>query len=264
MQLAPHGRPAPSPADAVALLRAVSDLGIDHIDTAAFYGNGSVNRAIAAAFPASAHSPLIATKVGAREVGGKLVTKQKPAELREDVLTNLRGLGRENVDLIYLRRADIAPGIIATGDQVVPIEDQLAELMALRDEGLIGAIGLSNVTVEQLQVALPVGIDAVQNFYNFLDRDTEPVLDLARQQGIAWIPYFPLGSGFPGRPRVTDVPSVIATAADLGATPSQVGLAWLLAHYDHTLLIPGSSDLEHIRQNLAAADLELNPDRITT
>jgi aryl-alcohol dehydrogenase-like predicted oxidoreductase len=249
----------------VALLRAVSELGIDHIDTAEFYGNGSVNRAIAAAFPAYADSPLIATKVGAREVDGKLVAKQKPAELREDVVTNLRALGRENVDLVYLRRADIAPGIIATGDQVVPIEDQLAELSALRDEGLIGAIGLSNVTVEQLRVAIPVGIDAVQNFYNLLDRDTEPVLDLARMHGIAWIPYFPLGSGFPGRPRVTDVPSVIETAADLGATPSQVGLAWLLAHYDHTLLIPGSGDLEHIRQNLAAGNLDLlNPDRITT
>jgi aryl-alcohol dehydrogenase-like predicted oxidoreductase len=119
------------------------------------------------------------------------------------------------------------------------------------------------VTADQLRAALPAGIVAVQNLYNLIEREGQPILDLAREHGVAWIPFFPLGSGFPGRARVTDVPSVRAAAEKLDATPAQVGLAWLLATYERTLLIPGSGDLEHVRQNLAAEDLELDPATIT-
>ena len=259
MQLS-HGRRTPGHKEAVELLRTVADLGVDHIDTAEFYGDGSVNRAIGEAFLDASDSPLVATKIGAREVHGAtppLIPAQSPAELREDVEANLRSLGRESLDLVYLRRADVAPGIVATDEQRFPLADQLAELTAMRDEGLIGGIGLSHVNVEQLTEALPAGIVAVQNLYNLINRESEPVFDLARAHEVAWVPYFPLGSGFTGRQRVTELPKVVAVAEDLGVTPGQVGLAWLLARYDRTLLIPGSLDLEHIRENLAAADVEL-------
>lgn len=265
MQLS-HGRQTPSHDEAVELLRAIAELGVDHLDTAEFYGDGSVNRAIGAAFADASASPLIATKIGAREVRGAtppLVPAQSPTELREDVEANLRSLGRESLDLVYLRRADVAPGIVATGEQLFPLADQLAELTAMRDEGLIGGIGLSHVSAEQLTEALPAGIVAVQNLYNLIDRESEPVLDIARAHDIAWVPYFPLGSGFAGRQRVTELPMVVAAAKELAVTPGQVGLAWLLAQYDRTLLIPGSLDLGHVRENLAAAELELGTSTLT-
>jgi len=259
MQLS-HGRSRPNLDEAVELLREVVRLGVDHLDTAGFYGDGDVNRAIGHAFPDASDSPLIATKVGAREVPGAtpaLVPAQNPAELREDVEANLRSLRREHLDLVYLRRLDAAPGIIAPEEQRFPLADQLAELVTMRDEGLIDSIGLSNVSAEQLTEALPAGIVAIQNLYNLVDRESGPVLDLARAHGLAWVPYMPLGSGFAGHTHVTELPAVISAAKELGTTPGQVGLAWLLAQYDHTMLIPGSLDLAHVRDNLAAAELDL-------
>jgi pyridoxine 4-dehydrogenase len=260
MQLVPRGRPGPTDAEAVELLHAIAELGVDHIDTAEFYGEGRVNGMLRAAFPEASASPLIATKIGARHVSGAaipLVAAQRPHELREQVEQNLRSLGRDRLDLVYLRRADAAPGITATGEQLVPLADQLAELVGLRDAGLIGAIGLSNVSAEQLAEALPAGVAAVQNAYSVLDRSAEPALALARANGIAWVPFFPLGSGFAGTPSVGDLPAVVSAASDLGVTPEQVALAWLLADYEGTLLIPGSLDLAHVRQNLAVEELDL-------
>ncbi|WP_349899792.1 aldo/keto reductase [Parafrigoribacterium soli] len=259
MQLS-HGRTTPSHGEAVAILRSVAELGVDHIDTAEFYGGGSVNRAIARAFPQASNSPLIATKVGARELPGAtppLIAAQSPAELREDVEANLRSLGRESLDLVYLRRLDSAPGIVASEEQRFPLSEQLAELVTLRKEGLIREIGLSHVSAEQLSEALRAGIVAVQNLYNLVNREGASVLEIARAHGIAWVPYMPLGSGFPGHQRVTELPRVVAAAKRLAVTPGQVGLAWLLAQYDRTMLIPGSLDLAHVRENLAAADVDL-------
>jgi aryl-alcohol dehydrogenase-like predicted oxidoreductase len=256
MQLS-HGSTSPSNEEAVSLLRAAAELGVDHIDTAEFYGDGTVNRAIRDAFPDRASSPLIATKVGARHAPTSLTIAQKPFELRADVEQNLRSLGRERVDLVYLRRTDIGPGIISEGDQIVPLDDQLAELVAMRDEGKVGALGLGSVTADQLRAALPAGIVAVQNYYNLIDRDGDDVLAIARENDVAWVPFFPLGSGFPGRARVTEVPAVREAAEALSVAPAQVGLAWLLRHYERTVLIPGSGNLEHIRENLAAAEIEL-------
>ena len=257
MQLGMRGRPEPTRADAVALLHAVADLGVDHVDTAEFYGEGRVNGYLREAFPDASSSPLIATKIGARHSSEGLVAAQKPDELRTEIDANLRSLGRDRLDLVYLRRADAAPGIIASGDQRVPLADQLAELVALRDQGLVGAIALSNVSADQLTEALPAGIAAVQNAYSILDRSSAPVLAIAREHGIAWVPFFPLGSGFPGTPSVGDLPDVVAAASALGVTPEQVALARLLAEYDDTLLIPGSLDLGHVRANVAVAQLEL-------
>lgn len=153
--------------------------------------------------------------------------------------------------------------MIAEGDQVVPIDDQLAELIALRDEGLIGAIGLSNVSLDQLDHALPAGIVCVQNAYSLLDRTSEPLLLVCAEQGIAWIPYFPLGSAFDQIPSTTEHPAVQQLAARLGTTPAAVSLAWILAHADHTALIPGTRSINHLEDNLHAADLVLDRQALT-
>jgi len=272
MQLhGPGGREAPSAATAEAILREAYAAGANHVDTAEFYGDGEVNRLIRAALSPYAEDLVIATKVGAVEKPeGGLTPSQKPHELRRQVEANLATLGAEALDLVYMRRVDQAPGIIAEGDQAVDLDDQLAELAALRDEGKLRAIGLSHVSQAQIEAALPVGLAAVQNFWGLLRRDDEPALRLCADNDIAWVPFFPLGSAFVGSgPRFASVRSVLdeptvreIAAAELDATPAQVGLAWLLAHSPNVLLIPGTASLEHLRENLAAGDLELPPEAI--
>ncbi len=243
---------------AIAVLREAVELGVDHIDTAEFYGGGSVNRVIRRALAPYGDDLALVTKVGADEdAAAGLVAAQRPEQLRRSLEQNLRSLGVERVAVVNLRRADAQPGIIAEGDQIVDLDAQLAELIALRDEGKIGGIGLSNVSAAQLERALPAGIVCVQNAYNVLYRADEPVLDLCRGHGIAWVPYFPLGSAFDGWAGVAGDTVVAATAASLGVTAGQVGLAWLLAHYDRTLLIPGTSSPAHLRENVAAGSVRL-------
>ena len=258
MQLTHGGRVAPE--TAVALLRLAAESGVNHIDTAWFYGAGACNTLIHEALAPYPESLIVATKLGADNTAdGGLVPAQRPEELRRQVEANLASLGIDRLDMVYLRRLDFAPGIIAEGEQKVDIHDQLAELAALREEGKIHSIGLSNVDADQLRHALPIGIEAVQNAYNLLDRETEPVLEACRTHGIAWIPYIPLGSAFPGHRKVSEDATVLAVACELGATASQIGLAWLLAHYERTLLIPGTANAEHLAENLGAAEVELGP-----
>jgi pyridoxine 4-dehydrogenase len=260
------GREGPPTEVAEAILREAVRAGANHLDTAQFYGGGEVNRLIGAALTPYPEDLLIATKVGAVETPDGLTPAQKPAELRAQVEENLRALGLEALDLVYIRRVDRAPGLVAEGDQVVDLDAQLAELTALRDEGKVRAIGLSHVSAAQVEAAIPAGIVAVQNWYGVLNRDDEPTLDLCAANGIAWVPFFPLGSAFSASPsfeglrHVRDVPEVREIAAELGATPAQVGLAWLLAHAPNALLIPGTADPEHLRENLAAGDLEIPTD----
>ena len=187
-----------------------------------------------------------------RDAGGKLIPAQRPHELRAQVETNLAALGVDQVGVVNLRRVDAPPGIVAEGEQRVDLDDQLAELAALRDAGKIGGIGLSGVSAAQLTQALPAGIACVQNLYNVLDRTAEPVLGVCREHGVAWVPFFPLGSAMPGWQKVSDTPAVLAIAAELGVTAGQVALAWLLASYDKTLLIPGTASAAHLAENLAA------------
>jgi len=259
MQLTHGGHVAPEAA--VAVLRLAASSGVNHIDTAFFYGAGACNALIREALAPYPQTLVVATKLGAAiSPGGGLVPAQRPEELRRQVEDNLASLGAERLDVAYLRRLDFPPGIIAEGEQKVDLDDQLAELAALRQAGKIGSIALSNVDAAQLRHALPAGIEAVQNAYNLLDRATEPVLDACREHGIAWIPYMPLGSSFPGRRKVTEDPAVLAVARELGATASQVGLAWLLASYDKTLLIPGTANSEHLTENMAAAGVDLGSD----
>jgi hypothetical protein len=241
-------------------LRQAAGAGVNHLDTARFYG--ACNELIREALAPYDDDLVLATKVGAvRDADAKplpLVPAQRPDELRAQVEANLAALGTERLGVVNLRRLDAKPGIIAEGGQRVDLDDQLAELNALRDAGKIDGIGLSNVSAGQLRQALPAGIACVQNLYSALDRTAEPVLDLCREHDIAWVPFFPLGSaGFASTLRVTDDATVAAVAAELGATPAQVGLAWQLAHYDRTLLIPGTANPAHLAENLAAGDIKL-------
>jgi pyridoxine 4-dehydrogenase len=241
---------------ALAILRQAVEAGVNHIDTAAFYG--PANALIRDALQPYPDELVLVTKVGAaRRADGTFGSGQRPEQLRDQVEANLATLGVEQVDVVNLRRLDAPPGLIAEGDQKVDLDDQLAELAALREAGKIGAIGLSNVSPSQLRQALPAGIACAQNSYGVLDRTAEPVLQLCREHDIAWVPFFPLGSAFPNRPKAADDPTVAGIAADLGATAAQVALAWLLAHYDHTLLIPGTSDRVHLAENIAVGSLRL-------
>jgi pyridoxine 4-dehydrogenase len=257
-------RPAVGRDAALAILRQAVGAGVNHLDTAQFYG--ACNDLIRAALAPYPDHLVLVSKVGAvRDEAARppLVAAQRPAELRAQVDANLDSLGTEQLGVVNLRRLDGPVGIKAEGEQRVELDDQLAELTALRDEGKIGGIGLSNVSAGQLRQALPAGIACVQNAYSVLDRAAEAVLDLCREHGIGWVPFFPLGSaGFASLPKVTDNATVTAIAAELGVTPAQVGLAWLLAHYDKTLLIAGTADPAHLAENIAAGDVKLPGDAL--
>ena len=254
--------------DAAAVLRRAVELGVNHIDTASFYGPGEVNRRIRAALSPYPDDLVIVSKVGGRYTGEEpvpLAAAQRPAELRAAVEDDLRQLGIERVPVVNLRRLDLGPGLAAEGDQIVDVDDQLAEMIALRDEGKIGAIGVSSVPLDVLRRALPAGIVCVQNAYSLLDRSQEEMLEVCKAQGgegIAWVPYFPLGSAFPGFPKVADNPVVVDIAGELGVLPAQVGLAWLLVHAPNTLLIPGTRSIAHLEENLGAGEVALTAEAV--
>lgn len=245
---------------AAAVLHRAVELGINHLDTASFYGHTTVNQHIRAALHPYPDDLVIVSKVGARRVDAPvpLALAQRPEDLREQVHLDLTSLGLEQVPVVNLRRADQGPGLIAEGDQVVPLDDQLAELIALRNEGLIGAIGLSNISTAQLQQALPADIVCVQNAYSLIDRSSEEQLALCAANDIAWIPYFPLGSAFDRIPSPTEHPVVQDIATQTGTTPAAICLAWILAHDPHTALIPGTRSILHLEDNLRAADVHLD------
>lgn len=244
---------------ALTVLRRAVELGVNHIDTAQFYGLGVANELIHAALHPYPADLALVSKVGAdRNQDGGWVSGQRPEQLRAGVEANLRTLETDHLAAVNLRLPGAASDAPTQRSERVDLDSQLAEMVKLREEGKIGAIGLSNCTVEELRQALPVGIGCVQNAYSLVDRSAEPVLDLCREHGIAWVPFFPLGSAFPGQPRVAEQPPVIEAASALGVTPAQVGLAWLLAHDAGTLLIPGTSNPAHLEENVAAADVRLD------
>jgi pyridoxine 4-dehydrogenase len=247
---------------ALAVLRRAVELGVNHIDTAQYYGPDVANELIHTALHPYPDDLVLVSKVGAdRDAQGTWVPAQRPEQLRAGVEDNLRSLEIEQLGAVNLRLLDAGhdSGHDTNGD-AVDLDSQLAEMIALRDEGKIAGIGVSNVTLEQLQQARSAGLACVQNAYSLVDRSAEPLLDLCREDGIAWVPYFPLGSAFPGMPKVSEHPVVVATAAALGATPAQVGLAWLLGHAPNVLLIPGTSSLKHLAQNVATGDVRLDAD----
>ncbi|MFJ1556128.1 aldo/keto reductase [Streptomyces mirabilis] len=252
--------------EAVQLLRHAIELGVDHVDTAEFYGFGFANDVIRETLRPE-DGVLVVTKVGADpNPGGRLPLSlaQRPEQLRASVEDNLRSLGVDRLPVVNLRRLDTGPGLRPEGDQVVGLDDQLAVMTALRDEGKIGAIGLSSVTLDGLRRALPAGIACVQNAYSLVSRDDEDMLQLCAAEGIAWVPFFPLGGAFPGLPKVTEEPVVHAVAESLGVAPSQVGLAWLLHHAPNVLLIPGTADAAHLKANLAAGKITFDAETLAT
>jgi len=201
-----------SRSEAIALVRRAVDLGVNHIDTAQFYGDGFVNDVIREALR-DGRGIVVATKVGADpNPTGRFSLKpaQRPEQLRASVEDNLRSLGVEQLAIVNLRRLDVAPGLIAQGDQIVDIDDQLAAMADLRNEGKVGAFGLSAVDLKGLRRAIPAGVACVQNAYSLVSRQFEDMLELCAGQGIAWAPFFPLGGNhFPEFPKVVDHPTVM-------------------------------------------------------
>lgn len=247
---------------AVAVLRRAVDLGVDHVDTAQFYGPDVSNALIREALHPYDEGLVLVSKVGAaRDEAGGWLPAQRPDQLRSAVEDNLRGLRVEQLGAVNLRLMD--EGHELPADQQVSLEDQLGEMVALRSEGKLAGIGISTASLAQVQQAIDsAGIVCVQNAFSLLDQSDADVLDVCHRAGIAYVPYFPLGSAFPHLPKVVDNAAVQAVAARRGVTPAQVGLAWLLAHRDNVLLIPGTSSRAHLEENLAVAELHLTPDDV--
>lgn len=243
-------------AQGVALVRRAIELGVDHVDTAEFYGGGAVNQILHDAIRPS-DGVLIVSKIGAdpNPTGG-MVLAQRPDQITASVETQLTTLGVEQIGVMNLRRPGVNPEVPV--EQRVDLDAQLAALRDLRDAGKIGAIGLSNVTFDELQHALPLGIACVQNSYSLLERSDEPMLELCRDEGVAWVPFFPLGNRHPGQPRVTDQQVVRAVAEASGWSPAQIGLAWLLHHAPNTFVISGTANPAHLEANLAVSDVVLD------
>ena len=243
-----------------AVLRRAIELGVDHIDTSQYYGPDVVNDLIREALHPYPVGLRLATKVGARrDAEGGWLPAQQPAELRAAVEDNLRSLQVERMDLVNLR---LLPG---DGAPEVPLAEQLGALEDLRAEGKLALVGLSNVTREQAEAALElVAVASIQNGYSLLDRSSEDLLELCRQRDLAFVPFFPLGSAFTGGPAhlATD-PIVSRIATKHGATPSQIALAWLLHRDERILLIPGTSSVAHLEQNLAAGAVALDAADLT-
>ncbi len=256
MQLAGPGvfGPPKDPAAAQAVLRAVVESGIDHIDTADIYGPHVTNRLIHAALAPYADDLTIVTKVGARRgVDASWIPAFAPEELVAQIYQNLGSLGLDRLEVVNLRLM-FDPFAPTEG----PIEAQVEALAKLREQGLIRHIGLSNATAAQIAAARRiVPIVCVQNFYNLAHRDDDAMIDALAAEGIAYVPFFPLGGFSP-----LQSSTLTSVAAELGATPMQVAIAWLLQRSPNILLIPGTSSLAHLKENIAASKLELPADGI--
>ncbi|MEO7202315.1 MAG: oxidoreductase [Candidatus Tumulicola sp.] len=238
------------PDEAIAVLREAVERGVDHIDTSDYYGPHTVNELIRKALHPYPAGLTIVTKLGARRTpDGSWQPRIAPQDLRDGVRDNLRNLGLEALDIVNYR---------AMGDGHGPTEgsnaEQISTLADLQREGLIRHIGVSNVTHAQIAEARAiVDIVCVQNLFNVVVRDDDALIDGLAADGIAYVPFFPLGGFTP-----LQSSELNAIASGLGATPLQLALAWLLARSPNILLIPGTSSLAHLRENLDAAKVELD------
>jgi pyridoxine 4-dehydrogenase len=256
MQLAgPHvWGPPKDRAAAVAVLREAIELGVNHIDTSDFYGPHVTNQIVAEALHPYRDGLTIVTKIGfLRGADESWIPAASPQQLRDAVHDNLRNLQLEALDVVNLR----APGV--AGPDGSSIAEALGTLVRLKEEGLIRHIGLSNVDAQQVAEARGITeIVCVQNEYNLIRRRDDALIDTLAADGIAYVPFFPLG-GF------TPLQSEILTqvAATLQATPMQVALAWLLQRAPNILVIPGTSSVAHLRENVAAGALKLDASALT-
>ena len=250
MQLAGPGVMGP-PADhdgARAVLREVVDLGITHIDTSDAYGPRVTNRLIAETLRPYPEPLHIVTKVGAtRDRQGGWPTARQPDDLRRAVHENLRTLGLDALDLVNLRLGD------ATGPQPGSLAEPFETLAELQQQGLIRHLGVSNATGDQVAEARAIApIVCVQNMYNLAHRHDDALIDMLAREGIAYVPFFPLGGFSP-----LQSSALTGVATRLGAAPMSVALAWLLRRSPNILLIPGTSSAAHLRENVAGAGLPL-------
>jgi pyridoxine 4-dehydrogenase len=235
--------------EAIAVLRRAVEAGVNFVDTADSYGPHVAEELIREALHPYADDLVIATKAGLTRSGpGDWRPVGRPEYLRQQCEMSLRRLGLETIDLFQLHRID----------EKVPLEEQVGELRNLQKEGKIRHIGLSEVSVEQLEEARRFAtIVSVQNLFNLTNRSAEPLLDHCTENGIAFIPWFPLATG----KLVEEGGPLAEIAADTGAEPSQLALAWLLRRSPVMLPIPGTSSADHLEQNLGAAELELTDDQ---
>ncbi|MEV6419419.1 aldo/keto reductase [Streptomyces sp. NPDC051662] len=240
------------PAEAVRVLRRAVELGINFIDTADSYGPFTADLLLRKALHPYPDDLVIATKVGLTRTGpDEWVPVGRPEYLRQEVELNLRHLGVERIDLLQLHRID----------PKVPLDEQLGALVALQGEGKIRHLGLSEVSVAELEEAGTMArIVSVQNRFNLADRAAEDVLEYARAQGLGFIPWFPLATGALA---VADSP-LTRIAAERGAAPAQLALAWLLRRSPVMLPIPGTSSVAHLEENTIGATLELTDDEFET
>jgi aryl-alcohol dehydrogenase-like predicted oxidoreductase len=251
MQLAGPGvfGPPRDPDAARAVLADAVNQGVNHIDTSDFYGPHVTNRLIREALRPYPDGLTIVTKIGARRDGqGAWLPATSKQELRQAVQDNLANLGLEVLDVVNFRSM-----LGVHGPAEGSLEEQVTALAELRQEGLIRHVGLSNVTMKQVQDAQRiVPIACVQNMYNLVHRADDALVDALARDGIPYVPFFPLGGFSP-----LQSSALTKVAADLGATPMQVAIAWLLQRSPNILLIPGTSSVAHLRENLAAAELVL-------
>jgi pyridoxine 4-dehydrogenase len=238
---------------AIAVLQRAVELGVDHIDTAQYYGPDVANELIRAALHPYPDGLALVSKVGARrDPSGRVLRFDSPAQLTQGIEDNLRTLAVDRLAAVNLRLMDDAQP-----DQ--RFDDQLTAMVKARDNGSIGGVGLSNITREHLVHALAItDIACVQNPMNLADRHSLPVLEECAARGIAFVPFFPLGSAFARGNPVLRSPQVASIAARLGRTPAQIALAWLLGFRPNILLIPGTSALSHLEENMAVQDIELD------
>jgi pyridoxine 4-dehydrogenase len=245
--------PPPDHHGSIAVLRAAVDGGVNHIDTAQYYGPDVVNNLIRESLYPYPDDLAIVTKVGARrDRAGRILLYNQPEELRLGIEENLISLNLEQLAAVNLRLVDGAPADAF-------FDDQLAAMIQAREDGLIEGVGLSNITVAHLRRALEVtDIVCVQNLLNPADLTSLPVLRACTETEIAFVPFFSLGAGAGGSSSVLSDPRVQRAARRICVTPAQVALAWALDLAPNVLLIPGTASIRHLAENLAASIIELD------
>ena len=239
--------------EAVRVLQEATEAGVNHIDTSDYYGPHVTNQIIKQALHPYVDGVVIVTKVGARRGPDKSwIQALSRQDLIDAIHDNLRNLGLDKLDVVNLRVGDVLKPSEGS------IEEPLTVLAELQRQGLIRHLGLSNVTPRQFADAQKISeIVCVQNFFNVAQRDDDAFVEELAEQGVAYVPFFPLGGFSPLQSSELD-----AVAASLSATPMQVALAWLLQHASNILLIPGTSSVKHLRENLQAAALQIPPEAI--
>jgi len=243
--------------EAIRVLREAVTLGVDHIDTAQFYGPDVVNELIREALYPYPGELIVVSKVGARrDRSGAVLADDEPPQLRRAIEANLRTLAVEALPVVNLR-------LMRNAEPDAFFDDQLNAMISARDDGLIGSIGLSNISRAHLLRALQVtDVACVQNFFHVANRASQPVLEECTRRGIAFVPFGSLGFGATGPDALLGRPELVEQATRLGVKPAQLVLAWTLALAPNMLLIPGASSLDHLRENVAASAAHLDAEAL--